>query len=74
MRLSEVAPVSRDDTADRVADVLASLAADDPKPNASMTAIGEAYPDPPGWTATATAPFKSATKVGGCPTVSTATG
>ncbi|MCB9416403.1 MAG: cation-translocating P-type ATPase [Mycolicibacterium sp.] len=65
MRLSEVAPVSRDDTADRVADVLASLAADDPKPNASMTAIGEAYPDPPGWTATATAPFKSATKWSG---------
>ena len=45
--------------------MLASLAADDPKPNASMQAIAEAYPDPPGWTATATAPFKSATKWSG---------
>ena len=30
-----------------------------------MAAIGEAYPDPPGWTATAVAPFKSATKWSG---------
>ncbi|MFN8033615.1 MAG: HAD-IC family P-type ATPase [Mycobacterium sp.] len=65
MRLSEVTPVSQDDTVHRVADVLASLAADDPKPNASMQAIAEAYPEPPGWTATATAPFKSATKWSG---------
>lgn len=48
-----------------VADVLAQLAADDARPNASMAAIGEAYPAPPGWTATATAPFKSATKWSG---------
>jgi cation-transporting ATPase E len=47
------------------ADVLASLAADDSRPNASMQAIAEAYPSPPGWTATATAPFKSATKWSG---------
>ncbi|MET0701867.1 MAG: HAD-IC family P-type ATPase [Mycobacterium sp.] len=44
---------------------LASLAADDPRPNASMTAIGEAYRPAPGWTATAVAPFKSATKWSG---------
>ncbi|VEG57701.1 P-type HAD superfamily ATPase [Mycolicibacterium aurum] len=48
-----------------VADVLAQLAADDARPNASMAAIAEAYPAPPGWTATATAPFKSATKWSG---------
>lgn len=47
------------------ADVLAQLAADDPRPNASMAAIAEAYTMPPGWTATATAPFKSATKWSG---------
>jgi cation-transporting ATPase E len=45
--------------------VLASLAADDARPNASMQAIGEAYDRPPGWSATATAPFKSATKWSG---------
>ncbi|MGB3354203.1 MAG: cation-translocating P-type ATPase [Mycobacterium sp.] len=48
-----------------VTEVLAQLAADDARPNASMAAIGEAYPTPPGWTATATAPFKSATKWSG---------
>ena len=48
-----------------VAEVLAQLAADDARPNASMAAIGEAYPTAPGWTATATAPFKSATKWSG---------
>jgi len=45
--------------------VLAQLAADDERPNASMAAIGEAYGTPPGWTATAKAPFKSATKWSG---------
>lgn len=44
---------------------LAALAADDPRPNASMQAIAEAYPAAPGWTATAVAPFKSATKWSG---------
>jgi cation-transporting ATPase E len=48
-----------------VGDVLAQLASDDARPNASMAAIGEAYKMPPGWTATATAPFKSATKWSG---------
>ncbi|MGO9385178.1 MAG: cation-translocating P-type ATPase [Mycobacterium sp.] len=48
-----------------VADVLASLAAADARPNASMQAIAESYDRPPGWTATATAPFKSATKWSG---------
>lgn len=48
-----------------VADILAQLAADDPRPNASMHAIAEAYKMPPGWQATAVAPFKSATKWSG---------
>ncbi len=48
-----------------VADVLASLAAADARPNASMQAIAESYDRPPGWIATATAPFKSATKWSG---------
>lgn len=46
-------------------EILAQLAADDTRPNASMQAIAEAYDEPPGWTATATAPFKSATKWSG---------
>ncbi|WP_059016905.1 HAD-IC family P-type ATPase [Mycobacterium sp. M26] len=65
MRLSDVASVSTETTGDLVGKVLGALVADDPKPNASMQAIGEAYPDPPGWTTTATAPFKSATKWSG---------
>ncbi|MCV7168621.1 cation-translocating P-type ATPase [Mycobacterium manitobense] len=59
-----VADTQRLSTAD-VAEVLAQLAADDARPNASMLAIAEAYRMPPGWTATATAPFKSATKWSG---------
>lgn len=61
MRVSDLKTLERSD----VAQVLAQLAADDPRPNASMAAIGEAYRMPPGWTATATAPFKSATKWSG---------
>ncbi|MFZ2528101.1 MAG: cation-translocating P-type ATPase [Rhodococcus sp. (in: high G+C Gram-positive bacteria)] len=45
---------------------LAALAGDDPRPNASVAAIGEALPDDPGWgAATATAPFSSAKKWSG---------
>ncbi|MEE6175022.1 cation-translocating P-type ATPase [Mycobacterium sp. 050134] len=66
MRVADVSeigtPVTRGEA---VADVLASLAAADPRPNASMRAIAEAFPEPPGWIATATAPFKSATKWSG---------
>ncbi|MBB5162438.1 cation-translocating P-type ATPase [Mycobacterium sp. AZCC_0083] len=61
MRVSDIKALSTDD----VEDVLAQLAADDERPNASMAAIGEAYGTPPGWTATAKAPFKSATKWSG---------
>ena len=64
MRLSEAETVAEVGP-DQVATVLAALAGDDPKPNASMQAIAEAYPDNPGWSATALAPFKSATKWSG---------
>lgn len=65
MRLADVTAVGQAGAAEQITEVLASLAADDPKPNASMQAIAEAYPAAPGWTATATAPFKSATKWSG---------
>ncbi|MBP1817236.1 cation-translocating P-type ATPase [Mycobacterium sp. OAE908] len=61
MRVSDLKPL----TEAGVGDVLAQLAADDARPNASMQAIAEAYKMPPGWTSTATAPFKSATKWSG---------
>ncbi|MGI9124630.1 MAG: HAD-IC family P-type ATPase, partial [Mycobacterium sp.] len=64
MRLAEAKTLT-DLGADRVGAALSALASDDPRPNASMQAIAEAYPDPPGWTATAVAPFKSATKWSG---------
>ncbi len=61
MRLSELKALTDADAAN----ALASLAADDDRPNASMRAIREAYGEPPGWTSTASAPFKSATKWSG---------
>ncbi|MGL4305619.1 MAG: HAD-IC family P-type ATPase, partial [Mycobacteriaceae bacterium] len=45
--------------------VLAALAADDPRPNASVQAIAEAYPKKPEWTQTGVAPFSSAKKWSG---------
>ena len=63
MRVSDVEHVGP--TEQSVADVLASLAAADARPNASMQAIAETYSQPPGWIVTATAPFKSATKWSG---------
>jgi cation-transporting P-type ATPase E len=73
MRVSELEQLSeasiggqeRSDRGNVVGDVLAQLAADDARPNASMQAIGEAYKMPLGWTAAASAPFKSATKWSG---------
>lgn len=61
MRVSDLERLDEND----VGSVLAQLAADDPRPNASMQAVAEAYTMPPGWTATAVAPFKSATKWSG---------
>ncbi|MFY2861434.1 HAD-IC family P-type ATPase [Mycobacterium sp. THU-M104] len=48
-----------------VAEILAALAAADARPNASMQAIAATYGRPPDWVATASAPFKSATKWSG---------
>ncbi|MGV0993700.1 MAG: HAD-IC family P-type ATPase [Mycobacterium sp.] len=64
MRLSQAEPVSEAGP-EQIGKVLAALAGDDPRPNASMQAIAEAYPNNPGWTPTALAPFKSATKWSG---------
>src|SRR5436305_6899179 len=63
MRVSGVVELSA--ATETVADGLASLAAGDARPNASMQAIAESYDRPPGWIATATAAFKSATKWSG---------
>ncbi|OBS01982.1 magnesium-transporting ATPase [Mycobacterium gordonae] len=54
-----------DAAGERLGDVLAAVAAADPRPNASMLAISEAYDATPDWIPTATAPFKSATKWSG---------
>ena len=61
MRLSQVKTLNGHD----VSDALGCLAHHDARPNASMLAIAEAYPQPADWTATASAPFKSATKWSG---------
>lgn len=45
--------------------VLAALAASDPRPNASLAAIRETYPEQPGWPVLAVAPFSSARKWSG---------
>ena len=47
---------------ERVANVLASMAAADEHPNATMAAIAVAYPDVPGWTVDEHIPFDSAHK------------
>ena len=65
MQVAELRRLNSATDMETIVDVLASMAADDARPNASIRAIGEAYPNPPGWTVTATAPFKSATKWSG---------
>lgn len=76
MRLAEIREVDGDHVAAAAGDgkasgseelrqVLAALAADDPRPNASVLAIKEALPDAPGWKATGLAPFSSAKKWSG---------
>lgn len=65
MRVSGVEELDEPRPRDSIANVLASLAADDARPNASMQAIADAYDRAPGWIATASAPFKSATKWSG---------
>nr|WP_124711227.1 HAD-IC family P-type ATPase [Gordonia insulae] len=64
MRLAEVRPVTGRQTAD-LGQVLSSLAAHDPRPNASMQALAEAYPEAPDWSVDAVEPFTSAKKWSG---------
>jgi cation-transporting P-type ATPase E len=65
MLVADLHPLDSAAGIDTIIDVLASMAADDARPNASIQAIAEAYRNPPDWTVTATAPFKSATKWSG---------
>ncbi|WP_227982969.1 cation-translocating P-type ATPase [Nocardia spumae] len=64
MRLSELRVVG--DVPERqLHAVLAALAHDDPRPNASVLAIAEAMTEDPDWSATGVAPFSSAKKWSG---------
>ncbi|MBM7367466.1 HAD-IC family P-type ATPase [Gordonia hydrophobica] len=69
MRLSQVRIVAPDSEGAaqqaRVEAALASLAAHDPRPNASVQAIAEAFPDAPDWSTSAILPFSSANKFSG---------
>ncbi|HET9139301.1 HAD-IC family P-type ATPase [Actinophytocola sp.] len=64
MRLAEVRPVGAA-TAEQTAAALGALGTVDPRPNASLQAIIDAYPDDPGWTPGTIAPFSSARKWSG---------
>ncbi|MFF0455175.1 cation-translocating P-type ATPase [Nocardia africana] len=64
MRLSELRVVG-DVPEQRLRPVLAALAHDDPRPNASVLAIAEAMTEDPDWASTAVAPFSSAKKWSG---------
>ncbi|MBB6171436.1 cation-transporting ATPase E [Nocardiopsis mwathae] len=67
MRLAEVRDLGGGVNGERTAprEVLAALAAADPRPNASLAAVGEACGGPPDWAVTATAAFSSARKWSG---------
>lgn len=64
MEVAEVRsfPHLRSDPDDAARRALGALAAADRHPNASMRAIANAYPEPPGWTIEETIPFSSARK------------
>ncbi|MET8876912.1 HAD-IC family P-type ATPase [Nocardia sp. NPDC004604] len=64
MRLSDIKTLGSFDDAE-VRRALAAMAADDPRPNASVQAIGEELTDKPDWQHTAVAPFSSAKKWSG---------
>ncbi|UGQ60290.1 HAD-IC family P-type ATPase [Rhodococcus pyridinivorans] len=65
MRLSDLESLDGSGL-DEARAALAALAADDPRPNASVLAIAEAFPTAPGWgEPTAVAPFSSAKKWSG---------
>jgi cation-transporting P-type ATPase E len=61
--LVDVRPAESSTSVDHsIDDVLASVAAADEHPNATMAAIAAAYPRPPGWTVDGRIPFDSAHK------------
>lgn len=64
MDVTELRPLGGADEA-YVRRVLGALGASDPRPNASLQAIIDAYPDESGWRATAALPFSSARKYSG---------
>ncbi|MFE4491426.1 HAD-IC family P-type ATPase [Streptomyces niveus] len=64
MDVTELRPLNGTDEA-YVRRVLGALGASDPRPNASLQAIIDAYPDESGWRATAALPFSSARKYSG---------
>ena len=63
MRLAQLVPLG-DDRA-QLEEALAALAAHDPRPNASVQAMAEAFPVAPDWSVTHIAPFTSAKKWSG---------
>ncbi|WP_026918785.1 HAD-IC family P-type ATPase [Gordonia shandongensis] len=65
MRLSEVRIVRDGVEQARVEAALAAVAAHDPRPNASIQAVAEAFPDAPDWHTSAVLPFSSANKFSG---------
>ncbi|GGK13749.1 magnesium-transporting ATPase [Streptomyces camponoticapitis] len=64
MDVTELRPLNGSDEA-YVRTVLGAIGASDPRPNASLKAIIDAYPDESGWHATAALPFSSARKYSG---------
>lgn len=66
MRLAELRMLDDSAGAEAAArQALAAMAADDPRPNASVQAIAEALAETPGWKYTSVAPFSSAKKWSG---------
>ncbi|WP_020671380.1 HAD-IC family P-type ATPase [Amycolatopsis nigrescens] len=65
MRLAEVHPVRGADGDVAVSEALAALAAAEERPNASLQAILDAFPEAPGWRTEAIMPFSSARKWSG---------
>ncbi|GCD35529.1 magnesium-transporting ATPase [Streptomyces chrestomyceticus JCM 4735] len=64
MDVSDLRPLGGTDE-DRIEQVLGALGASDPRPNASLQAIIDAYPARDGWRSTDALPFSSARKYSG---------
>ncbi|AIA05303.1 HAD-IC family P-type ATPase [Streptomyces noursei] len=64
MDVTALRPLADQDPA-RVRQVLGAFGASDPRPNASLAAVVDAYPAPDSWRCTGTLPFSSARKYSG---------